>query len=336
MSRRDSVGFSLIEVLVTMFAVLLLGTLIMSTGKHVRSTSLSNICMGNLRQISIVMASYHNDYDDYPAGLPYGTLSNQLNSYIPSSRVFVCPEDSPEKVDSYTQFYVYRGNSASETSYILGCPRHKKDTVAQNLFALGNVGKASVAEVIVDEVKVQPGEITEGENMSLEDGSVISSDGIKMMLIQSFRMSNGVLYSIIKIPDGESGQVTIDAIPGSWIEIVSPSAVSAVRGTTFVVNVSYDGDVCVTDVGVSSGIVEVRPLRVDGDDAQSSVKKAVLLKAGKNVSVRRKIVRNEKRFIKTYRKNLRKKIKHRLKRHKDVSAEQSLLKWLNDYDGDDD
>ncbi len=331
MSRKDSAGFSLVEVLIAVFAIILLVSFILLAGRHVRSSSLSSICMGNLRQISIVMASYHNDYNDYPRGLPSGTLSEQLKTYIPSSKVFVCPEDTLEEIDSYSQFYVYRGNSASETSYILGCPRHKKETVSQNLFALGNVKKASVSEVIVDEVKIRPGEMIEGKTISLADGSTISSDGMKMMLIQSFRMSNGVLYSIIRVPDEETGQLTVDAIPGSWIEIVSPSAVAAVRGTTFVVKVSYDGDVCITNVGVSSGVVEVRPLIFDGDDtSQSAVKKSIFLRAGKNISIRRKVMRNKKRFSMKFRNGLIRKIKNKIKRHKAVKAEESLLKWLNE------
>lgn len=332
MSRKDSAGFTLVEVLISVFAIILLVLFILLAGRHVRSSSLSSICMGNLRQISIVMASYHNDYNDYPAGLPSGTLSEQLKSYIPSSKVFICPEDILEDIDSYSQFYVYRGNSASETSYILGCPRHKKETVSQNLFALGNVKKASVSEVIVDEVKIKSGEIVEGNAMSLADGSTINSDGMKMMLIQSFRMSNGVLYSIIRIPDEEIGQLTIDAIPGSWIEIVTPSAVAAVRGTTFVVKVSYDGDLCVTNVGVSSGVVEVCPLTFDSEDtAQPTVKKSILLKAGKNISIHRKSIKDKKRFTRKYRRNLIKKIKKKTKRRKSVKAERSLLKWLNEY-----
>lgn len=261
MTRKTEYGFTFIELMLCITVAAVIIALVVSIGQYVRASSYSTICMNNLRQISMAVVNYYNDHKEYPVSLPYDTLPDQLDSYISTHQAFVCPADKYEGNDSYSQFYVYRGKEISNTQYLIGCPRHKNDKLAMNIFALGTSKNGPVAEVKVDEVKIKPGQICEGGTMALEDGTTITSSGVSMMLVQSFRMEDGRLYSIIKVPDGETGSVTADVIPGSALEIITPSSIAAVRGTTFIVNIGYENNKPVSNIGVTAGEVAVTPLK---------------------------------------------------------------------------
>ena len=288
--RNKQKGLSLIELLVIVAVVMVLAGLLFSVGKRARESSYSSYCLNNLRQISLALLTYYNDHKEYPVGLPYSTLSEELKTYLPEKRVFICPIDYDEAVDSYSEFYVYRGgNQAKVSEYLIGCPRHQGETSAMNIFSLGRAMKSEVAEVIVDEVKINPGDSVEDETMKFSDGSEVTSSGIEIQLVQSFRMPNGRLYSIVKVPDGEEGSVSANITPGSAFEIVTPSSIAAVRGTDFVVTVSTEGDLSITNVAVSAGSVEVYSIDGGAKDANGEYSKTSnvrsIIKPGESIEV---------------------------------------------------
>ncbi len=336
MRKRLESGFTLLEVFVCVFAVILCATIVFVVGREVRSSSYATLCSNNLRQISLAVAAYYNDYNDYPAGLPDDVLSGQLDNYLDDPNVFLCPEDRFETVDSYTQFYVYRGSLSDGIGYLMGCPRHRNNSLSHNVFGLGSTQQALVAEVIVNgDEYIYPGETVDGGTISLEDGSLISSAGTKMMLVQSFRQADGTLYSIVRVPDGETGQLTVDAIPGSRLDIVTPSAIAAIRGTTFVVDVSYLKNICKTKVGVSAGAVMVIPVSpiVPLEEGEQMASKKVLLVPGQNITVHNKKKRGNKKKIKVRVDKLVIKIDKGFKQKRDMRREVDLLEWLVDYYG---
>ena len=269
---------------------MVLAGILFTAGKKARESSYSSYCLNNLRQISLGLLTYYNDHKEYPVGLPYSTLSEELKTYLPDKRVFVCPVDYDESEDSYSEFYVYRGgNQAKVSEYLIGCPRHQGETSAINMFSLGRAQKAGIAEVIVDEVPVSPGDTFEDKTMTLEDGSEVTASGMEIQLVQSFRMPNGRLYSIVKVPDDETGSITANITPGSAFEIVTPSSIAAVRGTKFIVTVSYDGDLSVTNVAVEAGAVEVYSLDGGAKDDNGGYSKMSnvrsIIKPGESIEV---------------------------------------------------
>ncbi|MCD6459612.1 FecR domain-containing protein [bacterium] len=293
-------GLSLVELLVIIAVIMILAGLLFSAGKKARNSSYSSYCLNNLRQISLALLTYYNDHKEYPVGLPYCTLSEQLKQYIPDKKVFICPADTDGNEDSYSEFYVYRGgNQARVSEYLIGCPRHQDETSAINIFSLGRTQKSQVAEVLVDEVPIKPGDSIKDKSMVLEDGSEITASGVELYLVQSFRMPNGRLYSIVKVPDGETGSVTANITPGSAFEIVTPSSIAAVRGTKFIVTISYDNDISITKIDVTAGSVEV--CSIDGgennnNDYTKTGNVRSIIKPGESIEVfgKRKSINHKK------------------------------------------
>ena len=94
--------------------------------------------------------------------------------------------------------------------------------------------------------------------MTFDDGSAvtITNAGAKyngVFLTQSVRLSDGTLYSIIRIQG--DGTINTTVTSGSKFEVVTPSAIVGVRGTVFTVQTSNGG--ATTDVTIISGKVVV-------------------------------------------------------------------------------
>jgi hypothetical protein len=99
--------------------------------------------------------------------------------------------------------------------------------------------------------------------MTFDDGSTVtiknaSGGSYGCILIQSVRLADGTLYSIIKVQD--DGIIDVQVTSGSKFEVVTPSAIVGVRGTEFTVQTSANGAVAgyKTDVILTSGIVVVK------------------------------------------------------------------------------
>lgn len=325
-------GFSLLELLLCMFALSMLMTVIVSSGRKVKQSAMSTICMNNLRQISIAMATYYNDYKDYPRGLPYDTLPHQLSTYIPDSSVFVCPVDRTEEIDSYSEFYVYRSEQLAKMRYTIGCPRHKEEEEAVNIFSLGRTAQGKVRKIMVDNVPVKPGTTCSG-TLVLDDGTTVTSD-VSLFVIQSFKMDDGRLYTVIRALDGETGDIQVDATPGTNLEIVTPSLIAAVRGTSYTVSVGYNNDMPVTRVYVSQGEVEVSPLL--GHFAQNQTwvgagRQGISLFPGMDTVIYGDPMKIRKDIIEKRLGFLRVKINRGIAKNMDVTREQSLFKWLAQF-----
>ena len=331
MRYRSKSGFTLIELFLCIAVAAVVISLVVAVGQYVRASSYSTICMNNLRQISLAVANYYNDHKEYPLSLPYNTLHDQLKTYITSKQSFVCPADKFESSDSYSQFYVFRGKEITNSQYLIGCPRHKNDKFAMNIFALGTSKNGPVAEVKVDQVRVKPGEICDSGTMTLEDGSTIASSGVSMMLVQSFRMEDGRLYSIIKVSDGEQGSVTVDVIPGSALEIVTPSSIAAVRGTTFVINISYENNQPVSKFGVTAGEIAVTPLNgktmVNGNLVDMGVNEISLL-PGQKIDIYGENIKVNTESLEEKLLSLRNKVDKAIDQGEDPKKDIKLYRWL--------
>ena len=329
-NKRNTKGFTLLDMLICISALLIVAGLIVSTGKQVKYHAHTTICMNNLRQITVAMATYFNDHGDYPRGLPYNTLANQLNSYISNERVFVCPEDRIEQQDSYSQFYVYRGEDTISGKYVIGCPRHHNDDIMTAVFSLQSAQKGKVADIKVDDTVIKPGILTKG-TLELEDGSTISSDDTQIFVVQSMKLDNGTLYTLLRVIDGESGTVSVNATHGTKLEIVTPSVIAGVRGTVFSIQLSSDENRPVSLVSVTDGKVCVTPLdgmRMENGALVGAGRQNILLTAGNSVEIYTEPPPGNTHDIEVRLNILHKKIVKGVHQGMKMRREKSLFKWL--------
>ena len=87
MRDKRQKGLTVIELLVITAVIMILATMIVVIGRKVKASSYSTLCLNNLRQISVALLSYYNDHGEYPVGLPYTTLSEELQTYVTTERL---------------------------------------------------------------------------------------------------------------------------------------------------------------------------------------------------------------------------------------------------------
>jgi len=252
-------GFTLIEVLVTIGIIAVLAGIGVVTIGKVRGANSQTTCISNLRSLSQGLQSYYNDYmafpnDGYPDdGDDMYPLSTELASYIKDKSTFICPEDnnttSISNFASYDPYYVARKGSYDSNELALGCPRHRGAKNSTTAFSTGSTEITSVGTVLDKNGQEIPPDGTTAQRtissvndtLNFVDGSTVtienkSGGSYGCFLVQSVRLSDGTLYSIVKVQD--SGTIDVQVTTGSKFEVVTPSAIVGVRGTEFTVTTS--------------------------------------------------------------------------------------------------
>ncbi len=271
--KNRNKGFTIIEVLVTIGIIgVLAGIGVVAVGK-IRGTSQQTKCVSNLRSISHGLQLYYNDFSLFPDdGYPDDAndplpLSTELASYIKDNSTFVCPEDndttSTGNFASYDPYYVARKGSYDSNELAIGCPRHRGADNSASLFSSGSTEITKIGKVQANGQDVPPDGTTAqrtinsvNDVMTFDDGSTVtvtnaSGGSYGCFLVQSVRLADGTLYSIVKVQD--DGAIDVQVTSGSKFEIVTPSAIVGVRGTQFTVTTSNGGDN--TDVALTTGTV---------------------------------------------------------------------------------
>ncbi|MEO7717785.1 MAG: prepilin-type N-terminal cleavage/methylation domain-containing protein [Capsulimonas sp.] len=106
-------GFTLIELLVVIAIIAILAAILFPVFAQAREKARQTSCLSNLRQISLGVMQYTQDYDEYytPAevcdipGYPIGVCAQGhailwpqiLQTYTKSQQIFQCPDDSDSK-----------------------------------------------------------------------------------------------------------------------------------------------------------------------------------------------------------------------------------------------
>ena len=254
-------GFTLIEILVTVGIIAILAGIGVVTIGKVRGANSQTTCISNLRMLSQGLQSYYNDYmtfpeDGYPDdGDDMYPLSTELANYIKDKSTFICPEDSNTtstgNFASYDPYYVARKGSYDSNELALGCPRHRGAKNSTTAFSTGSTEITSVGAVTVSGQEIPPDGTTAqrtissvNDKMTFADNSTVtvtnaSGGSYGCFLVQSVRLSDGTLYSIVKVQD--SGTIDVQVTTGSKFEVVTPSAIVGVRGTEFTVATSSNG-----------------------------------------------------------------------------------------------
>ena len=273
-------GFTLIEILVTIGIIAVLAGIGVVSVSKIRSAKNQTTCINNLRVISHGLQMYYNDYMTFPDdGYPDDSddlypLSTELANYINNKSTFICSEDSDTTSTadfaSYDPYYVARKGSYDSNELAIGCPRHRGAKNSTSAFSTGSteimsVGKVldkNLQEIPPDGTKAQRTISSVNDTMEFEDLSTVtitnaSGGSYGCFLVQSVRLSDGTLYSIVKVQD--NGTIDVHVTTGSKFEVVTPSAIVGVRGTDFTVATSDNGSEAgyQADVSFTSGVVVV-------------------------------------------------------------------------------
>jgi prepilin-type N-terminal cleavage/methylation domain-containing protein len=281
-------GFTLIEILVTIGIIAVLAGIGVVTIGKVKGANSQTTCISNLRSLSQGLQSYYNDYMTFPAdGYPEDgddmyPLSTELANYINDKSTFVCPGDddttSIANFASYDPYYVARKGSYDSNELALGCPRHRGAKNSTTAFSTGSTEITSVGTVLDKNLQEIPPDGTTAQRtissvndtMTFADNSTVtvtnaSGGSYGCFLVQSVRLSDGTLYSIVKVQD--SGTIDVQVTTGSKFEVVTPSAIVGVRGTEFTVATSDNG----SEIGYQTVVTQTAGIVVVTDRETGNV-----------------------------------------------------------------
>ncbi len=280
--QRRNKGFSLIEIIITMTIVAMLGGITAFVILKERTAFHQTTCMSNLRQISQGMQIYYNENGKFPQdGYPDDgndplPLSSELANYVTEKKTFICPEDDDPvrtaNFASYDPYYVKRKDPYDTDKLLIGCPNHREAKKATNLLGAGATNITSIDTVLANGQEIPP-DGTSGERvisnvndeMTFTDGSSVkiinSQAGYGTYLVQSVRLADGTLYSIIRVED--EGTLDVQVTAGSKFEVITPSAIIGVRGTRFTVETVNTNNT--TTVTLITGTVDVMDSKTGGE-----------------------------------------------------------------------
>lgn len=265
-------GFTLVELLVTIAIIGILAGIGTVTVGRIMAAKQQTTCVNNLRSISQGLQLFYNDYRIFPEdGYPDDAndlfpLSTELADYVKDKSTFICPADDDltgaGNFASYDPYYVARNGAYQGEELTIGCPRHRGSKNSTSMFSSGSTEVTRIGAVLANGQEIPPDGTTAQRTMSNVNDTMTFSDGStvkitssktdqKVFLVQSVRLSDGTLYSIIKTRKDVTIDVQVTA--GSKFEVVTPSAIVGVRGTRFTVVTKQSG--YVTEVTLASGTV---------------------------------------------------------------------------------
>ncbi|MCM8768909.1 MAG: FecR domain-containing protein [Candidatus Omnitrophica bacterium] len=268
-------GFSLIEVVIVVLIAAAFLLLFAGLVSHSREMSRTISCINNMKQIAQAIENYQADWKDTPF-----ILAALSPVYIPNPKTFHCPADRSSE-NSYENFYVNRPLYEEQARKILlACPRHFNytRTVAAYLSYAVDIGHNK--KVILNGTELSPSkfgqEVFSGV-LKFADGTEAKVNEGNAGVLSSFVDNQGKLYSIIYVPEGQSGEKTEVEVThqgDSQFEVITPSVIAGVAGTKFVVTVAVTDDETTTEVAVSEGKVNT---------ALRAIGKLLALKKGEKV-----------------------------------------------------
>ena len=124
-------GFTLIELLVVIAIIAILAAILFPVFARAREKARQSNCQSNLKQMTLGMQMYAQDYDETLPFCITGDLTTMsvwsvyqmVQPYVRNEQILVCPSDRPPSVDLRAiglGEYGYSGNTAVMPIYIVG------------------------------------------------------------------------------------------------------------------------------------------------------------------------------------------------------------------------
>jgi len=110
--KNNKYGFTLIELLVVIAIIAILAAILFPVFAKVREKARQTACLSNEKQLGLGFLQYSEDYDEAePAGYWFADgqgWAGELYSYVKSTKVYTCPDDSitPTTVSFQGPYYV--------------------------------------------------------------------------------------------------------------------------------------------------------------------------------------------------------------------------------------
>lgn len=282
--RINKRSFTLLELLIIITIISIVATFLSPVASKVVTKAKVILCVSKLKNIAYASKMYYNDYGCLPSD-QLDTLSNQLQSYIKDTDIFICPSAPKPYTGDLQLFYVERSDNAVSDVFSIGCPYHRRHGVSVVLNHDGSAVLNRSAGVYRNDPSqiINPGDLITGGTLYFVDGSTAKvKSSARVKVIESFWRNDNRLYSIIRVEAPQvqgQGQVEVHVTPGSKFEVITPAAIAGVEGTEFNVSVTEDASQYVSDVSVDSGIVTVT--------TRDSNKETVRLYPGQSKNVQR-------------------------------------------------
>ncbi|MGD9494815.1 MAG: DUF1559 domain-containing protein [Armatimonadota bacterium] len=127
---RQGKGFTLIELLVVIAIIAILAAILFPVFAKAREKARQSSCQSNLRQITLGMQMYTQDYDEAlpysvigSAGGPMCSVYDVIEPYIKNRQILLCPSNKSGSVDLTSLGmgrYSYITNETIMPAYIVG------------------------------------------------------------------------------------------------------------------------------------------------------------------------------------------------------------------------
>jgi len=111
--ERNARGFTLIELLVVIAIIAILAAILFPVFSRAREKARQTACLSNLKQLSLAIDMYSQDYDEMLIPSRQGNANNSLiwpaylQPYVRNTQVFICP--SARGQSAYGQVWQARG-----------------------------------------------------------------------------------------------------------------------------------------------------------------------------------------------------------------------------------
>jgi prepilin-type N-terminal cleavage/methylation domain-containing protein len=111
-------GFSLIELLVTISIIAILVSILSAALGKIHAVQERVLCLSNLRQLAEATMMYASDHDGYaPDEESQYTWDALIQAYIPDERVYACPTDLKGMYDEIGTSYEIRDSFAVDADH---------------------------------------------------------------------------------------------------------------------------------------------------------------------------------------------------------------------------
>jgi len=123
-------GFTLIELLVVIAIIAILAAILFPVFARAREKARQNSCLSNVKQLTLALLMYVNDYDERFPGSASGwlhgpTWKGKIYPYVKNAGIYKCPSHFPTSLSTMAQDNIPGTTTQFPKSYVAnGCPNN--------------------------------------------------------------------------------------------------------------------------------------------------------------------------------------------------------------------